>query len=60
MGIDIFKLMNAGMTYEQAVRFEIKFCIVILIMIGILYLVEYIIKKYFNNLYKKLKIHNIL
>lgn len=59
MGIDTFKLMNTGMTYEQAINFEIKICIIILIIVGTLYILKFIIKKFFPKLYEKLKQYNI-
>lgn len=38
MGMNIFDLMETGMTYKEAVNFQMKFYIIMLIIVGILYL----------------------
>lgn len=59
MGIDIFKLMDSGMTFKEAVNFEIKMCVIMIIAVVVLYILRFIIKKFFPNLYEKLKEYNI-
>lgn len=59
MIIDILKLMDTGMTYQQAINFEIKLSIIIFIILGAMYLLKFILKKFFPNLYEKLKKYNI-
>lgn len=59
MGLDIFKLMNIGMTFEQIISFQIKLYILLLVVVLVLYLLKFIIKKFFPDFYEILKNYNI-
>ena len=54
-----FNLMDAGMTYEEAIIFQVKFFIIAFIIIAVMYFVEKITKKYCPKIYQKLKQYNV-
>ena len=59
MRLSIFDLMSSGMTYDEALNFQIKLIAIEGIIILLLYSLKIVIKKKFPMLYRKLEWHNI-